>query len=414
MVKQLAASMKLPIRMLVSYADTEPDNSDNLEAAARLLGVTLNQSDERWVHLVGTNSPQGITPKGYRPQRPAFMLERLRPKDEKPIESPIEYGVFFGTNRRPINPSRLGDGFGNERDNVLHIGLSKVTIPRTHKFGSKGSMWIRWWNWITGKNSKILDSRIFADQTSFADAIASVRVGPDDKPHNLLFVHGFNVTFEAATLQAAHFGVDLKIPGATFAFSWPSAGRIGGYLADEASIEASLPFFEEFVQQVLRHTDNVPLSIVVHSMGNRAVLRYLEKAAIEQASLARGRIQNLIFAAPDVDTDVFKNTIPKILSIPSRTTLYTTRGDGALQASAWMHKYHRAGLAPPVVTAPGLDTVLVEGFNLLDLGHGYYAAASAVLHDFFNLIHHNTEPRMRPGLESTETNEGDQFWKLAI
>ena len=44
---------------------------------------------------------------------------------------------------------------------------------------------------------------------------------------------------------------------------------------------------------------------------------------------------------------------------------------------------------------PGIDTVEVPKFNLLDLGHSYYAEAAAVLHDMFDLMQNNTSPRSR-------------------
>ncbi|HEV3341117.1 MAG TPA: hypothetical protein VG125_12195 [Pirellulales bacterium] len=139
MVTSLAAQMALPLRLLVSYADTEPANAGNPEIAARLLGLQLMESGERWVHLIGTASPVKVKRASPRPQRPAFLVERLRPRDERPIETPIEYSVFFGTNRRPVNHAGHVVAFDSERDHVLHTGITNVTIPRTHRFGNKGS-----------------------------------------------------------------------------------------------------------------------------------------------------------------------------------------------------------------------------------------------------------------------------------
>src|SRR5262249_41726366 len=148
MVKRLASSMNLPLRLLVSYADTEPENQANLEAAARLLDVSLVESDQRLVHMIGVKSPIKCARVIARPQRPAFILERLRPKDEKPFDSPIEYSVIFGTNRQPIDVNDHTKGFSGTRDATLRTGLSKVRIPATHRFGSRGSRWIQLWNWL--------------------------------------------------------------------------------------------------------------------------------------------------------------------------------------------------------------------------------------------------------------------------
>ncbi len=61
-----------------------------------------------------------------------------------------------------------------------------------------------------------------------------------------------------------------------------------------------------------------------------------------------------------------------------------------------------------------MDTVLVEGFNLLNLGHDYYAEASSVLHDAFVVLHYDADPLRRPGLIATETEAGERYWKLAL
>ncbi len=415
MVKNLARSMQLPIRLLVSYADTEPDSRENLDAAARLLGVRLSESGTRWVHQIGTLAPPSAHRSACRPQRPAFLLERLRPKDEKPFESPIEYSVFWGTNRCPVEMTNFDAGFSANRDSALHTGVSKVRIPKTHRFGSKGNAWLGVWNWLTEQHPRILENRAFANEVALAAELSLLQSAFGEESHNLLYVHGFNVTFNDAVVQAAHFGVDLKVRGATFVFSWPSAGRIGAYLADEASIEACLPFFGDFVQRILRNTGTAPLSIIVHSMGNRAVLRFLEFASRELSEATKGRVRNLIFAAPDVDTQVFTSTAKEILHLPARTTLYATRADLALLASGWLHEFSRAGLAPPVVTVPGMDTVLVEGFDVLTLGHNYHAEAASVLHDMFILLHYNAPaPPVRPALHRAETVEGALYWKLPV
>lgn len=55
----------------------------------------------------------------------------------------------------------------------------------------------------------------------------------------LVFLHGYNVPFQASAIRAAQLGFDLKVPGLTAFFSWPSGGRLFRYPNDEASIEAS-------------------------------------------------------------------------------------------------------------------------------------------------------------------------------
>lgn len=419
MVKGLAVRMKMPLRALVSFADTEADNLPALNAAARLLGVELAESRERWVHLIGTptvasRSQAGVTLGRRRPKRPAFLVELLRPKDEAPITEPIRYTVFFGTNRER-DPAEDGPlRFSGRRGDSLTLGSVSVDVPTTHRFGSTGSWWVKVWRHLFETRPTITETRVIGSANEFCEVTAQVMGDyAVPRPHNLLFIHGYRVSFDDAVKQAATLGVDLKTPGATFLYSWPSAGRLASYAADEAAIEASLPYLDEFVRMLLAWSAEIPLSIIAHSMGNRAILRYLDGLANSQAA-KEGRIDQLVFAAPDVDADVFKSSAQKTARLAERATLYVTRADLAVRASELLHGYARAGLAPPVTTADAFDTVMVEGFNLLDLGHGYFASAGPVMHDLFQLLHYRAAPRARAGVYEAATTDGRRYWKIRL
>ncbi|MEH2287310.1 alpha/beta hydrolase [Nostoc sp.] len=46
----------------------------------------------------------------------------------------------------------------------------------------------------------------------------------------LIFIHGYNISFEAAALRGAQLGCDLKIPSVRMAFySWPSKAKLERY-----------------------------------------------------------------------------------------------------------------------------------------------------------------------------------------
>jgi esterase/lipase superfamily enzyme/GNAT superfamily N-acetyltransferase len=416
MVHKLAKDMNLPLRLLVSYADSEPPNRSNLEAAARLLGVTLAESGERWVHLIGTATPVPRDPIRERPLRPAVPLEKLRPSDEPPIVTATDYLVHFGTNRTLVDGSDVSKGFSSEREQKLQLGRSLVRIPMTPRFGCRGRFWVQTWNTFCRTNPQLMRTELIGSEAELGEELRT-HFFPEwgEQSHNLLFVHGFNTSFDDAVSYAAQLGVDLKVSGLTFCYSWPSAAKgIKWYGADGAALDASLPTLEEFIGIILRQTGDAPLSILVHSMGNRAVIRLLE-SIMQNPSLPFGnRIRNLIFAAPDVDADVFRQSVPKILSCPRKTTLYVTPTDLALKSSKWIASYGRAGLSPPVITLPSMDTVQVEGFNLLDLAHSYYREAETVLHDLFVLFHFSTEPSGRRNILSAKTAEGHEYWRLPV
>jgi hypothetical protein len=56
------------------------------------------------------------------------------------------YTVWYGTNRRPVDPNDPSRGFSGRRSYEVSYGACAVAIPRSHKFGSVGSPW--WKRWL--------------------------------------------------------------------------------------------------------------------------------------------------------------------------------------------------------------------------------------------------------------------------
>lgn len=98
----------------------------------------------------------------------------------------------------------------------------------------------------------------------------------------LVFIHGFNVTFEEAAIRAAQIGFDLKVPGITAFFSWPSKGRLSllDYAADEATIDASAGKMTDFLVKFAQQTDAERVHVIAHSMGNRGLLGAMQRIVV--------------------------------------------------------------------------------------------------------------------------------------
>ena len=406
MVTRLGSQVSAPLRMLVSYADAAPRELDLAQAAAKLLGLNLCESDAWDVPLVGEKTPQPSTRAKKPPQRPAFLLELLRSKDEAAILCP-PYDIVFGTNRSPVHTADLVTGFGSTRAPCLLVGTASVEVGATPTFGSFG----RAWRSAIGALPKSSPSLFVADDPLPLYS----RCQQEDLRNvglrfNFLFVHGFNVSFKAAVERGGRLGAALKVLGTTYVYSWPASIN---YLADEAAVEASLPYFSAFVNNSIQHSGSLPLMVVAHSMGNRLLLRYLLEL-VKADPAAAERISQIVFAAPDVDHEVFARAMHELRDAPFRKTLYAARGDAALKLSELGHGYARAGFAPPVVTADGLDTVLVEGGPVFNMGHAYYGDQSDLLHDLFQLFHFSAEPNGRRSPKPTITEDCRVYWKIDL
>jgi esterase/lipase superfamily enzyme len=323
-----------------------------------------------------------------------------------------EYLVWFGTNRRPNDPLDAGKGYSSERSATTHYGTCRVFVPESHKIGSVGSSW--WRRVLTSTDDRLhlleVTDMVAEDYwRAVSDALDKSSIDDRDA---VVFVHGYNVSFREAALRAAQIGFDLSIKRAMAFFSWPSRGTLEGYATDEASIEASEKAITQFMIDFVERSGAETVHVIAHSMGNRAVLRAVNRIAAKAKRQTGKHFGQLILAAADVDTDLFRDLCRAYEQVAQRTTLYISRRDLAVEASKWLHTYPRVGLTPPIVVAPGIDTVNVANIDMTVLGHGYVAGARDVLRDIHCLITQNLSPKSRFGLRSALNEEGERYWLI--
>ena len=190
-----------------------------------------------------------------------------------------DYTVWFGTNRKPNDSESLQVGFSKSRDTKIHYGYCRVFIPKSHKIGSTGSSWWQRLRSAIDDRLKLIEIKgMVADNywSAISFRLGQLEIGERDA---VIFVHGYNVSFENAAVRAAQIGFDLSVKGAMAFFSWPSRGALKGYSADEATIEASEPFIAEFIEDFVAKSSAEKVHIIAHSIGNRGVLRAIDRIA---------------------------------------------------------------------------------------------------------------------------------------
>lgn len=337
--------------------------------------------------------------------------ERSSPPSENGAR---QYDVWFGTNRQPVDGNDLSRGFANELDpnDAVHYGVCSVDVPRTHLFGSLGTpFWRRWLRLeFTDDSLRLHAIRPFVSNDDFfvaiRDELATQAIGSRCV---LIYLHGFNVSFEEAALRAAQIGFDLKVPGATAFFSWPSKAETSEYPADIARIEASEAQIADFITAVAARSGAEVVHVIAHSMGNRGFARAI--ARITQATGDGVRFGQIILAAPDLDVHLFRQLASVYPRISRRTTMYVSAKDKALAMSKWLQDSDRAGFTPPVTVVDGIDTIEVTQIDVSLLGHGYYAEAEPVLYDIKDLIDSDKPPSRRMRTEA-RTSAGTSYWAI--
>jgi esterase/lipase superfamily enzyme len=193
----------------------------------------------------------------------------------------------------------------------------------------------------------------------------------------VLYVHGFNYTFDESLEVALSIVERGRFPATPVAYSWPSQGRVGGYGLDYDMSEWTVDHLAEFIRQL---APAVPaghrLHLVSHSMGNRVVL-----LALSRLDLAGLRLGQLILIAPDVDSQIFSELLAH--SGPfRRKTMYVSQHDWALHAVSLLHGTVRAGDArKQYLVLSGVDTVDLSPLKAGVTGHSIYDYSQLVFDD---------------------------------
>ncbi len=331
-------------------------------------------------------------------------------KPNKPI-----YQIYYGTNRKPIDANDHSKGYSSERAEQLYTGTCKIFIPKSHKVGEiKGSLLGK----ILHFDSKYGDVRLqeiknYKNKDELWSRLRELFSTIDEK-EALIFIHGYNNSFEDAAIRAGQIGYDLGLKGVMAFYSWPSEDNPMKYSSDEASIQASEKYIKEFIRGFAQKSGAKKVHIIAHSMGNRGLLRAINDIQKETPNVRFGQI---ILAAPDVDADLFKHISKAYTKISDRTTLYVSPKDKAVWMSRIKHNHPRAGVVYPVSVIKDIDTILVNfDFSLFALGHSYFAEEDRILKDIKRLLRKNSSPSSRPKMEKMSVKNENQgsYWTLDL
>jgi esterase/lipase superfamily enzyme len=319
-----------------------------------------------------------------------------------------KWKILYATNRLQEKNAAGETGYANEFGDTLAYGTGQVRISRKNHSDLKSKVIQTIWQGAPDPEGQVeISSLTPAEETLFFDDLNSMLEHSPQKDI-LVFVHGFNVNFPSAVTRAAQIANELPFNGAVICYSWPSQGGIEKYLLDgeaaNASVEPMAQFLESLVNSVPKGTK---INIMVHSMGNRVVMRAMNRLPDLYAQTKP--FQNVVLAAPDVGVSEFKKLAPAIIAQSNRVTLYSGSGDVALVASKAVNQERRAGDSREPLIMEGVETIDVSAVDTSFMSHSYYGSNRAVLSDLFSLIKQDTAAANRKWLLS-KNHLGMNYW----
>jgi esterase/lipase superfamily enzyme len=320
--------------------------------------------------------------------------------------------VCFVTNRAKSNKpaKKWAVTFSAERSDKVIYGQVDVTIPAQV---------------ITGKIKKnavipvdpLLVTPKLERENLTQDALIELLSDASDDDV-ILYVHGYNNSFEESLQRAAQLKHELNFEGSVIAFSWPSLGETfvtrsieaaqkkpslldrmvsplsKPYLRDWNIAAESEPALASLIRLLLDRREEsggtARIHLLAHSMGNRVLLGALHRLELSGAFCDQPEpIENVVLLAPDVAVADFEHWRTSANRASRRLTHYYSTEDVPLMLSQKVNRDQRAGLCQVnCVRGEGYDTICVDEINsyFSGLGHLYYGNSRIVLRDLHYLL----------------------------
>lgn len=242
-------------------------------------------------------------------------------------EKPLPVQVFIASTRK-------GEAGAAERQQATdaHYALATMTVPPGHHAGSiEEPLWGR----PSGRSDIALAGERELEPDEFRAELASHisgRIGVNRDV--LVFVHGFNTSFDEARLRATQIAADAHFGGVMVLFTWPSKADLLGYVSDKDSATAS----RDALQGLLHDLGQTPgvgkVDVLAHSMGGWLSMEALRASAIAGDRDLSGHLGEVILASPDIDMTVFASQMARVR--PANVTVFATPNDRALSLSSFI------------------------------------------------------------------------------
>jgi esterase/lipase superfamily enzyme len=203
----------------------------------------------------------------------------------------------------------------------------------------------------------------------------------------MVFIHGFNNTFEDAVLRYAQIVHDSGADVTPILFTWPSRASVFDYNYDKESTNFSRTALEQTLRGLSKDPEINDITVLAHSMGTWLAMESLRQMAIRDGDISP-KIKNVILASPDIDVDVFAKQFSELGSHRPNFTIFVSQDDKALALSRYISgDVQRLGQVNPA-SEPYKSLLENAGITVVDLtavktgdrlNHGKFAESPEVV-----------------------------------
>lgn len=317
---------------------------------------------------------------------------------------------FFSTNRSFNLDLDANNMFGQRRIAEATFGKSYTIVRRTGaSFEIEPDSLFKVAIGDAPTDPQSLAHNEVLERDNFADDI-NTQISRNEDERALLYVHGFNVSFEEAAESSAKLSYDLGFSGTPFFFSWPASGGSSAYIADFEDMVGSQRALESLINDILQLTEVEQLYVVAQGMGANLASHALKNVFVTYPGF-RSRVREIILVAPDIEEDEFSNElVPYIGSAEHPLTLYVSAQDAELDYSKRFNSYQLAGdSADRVLVLDHVETIDVRAASSALMDAEGFADSNSILEDLWDLIHNGNRANSRSTLTAQYRPEGTHW-----
>ncbi len=265
------------------------------------------------------------------------------------------------TTRNAVKGARSKPWFGTQRANQPSNVRVRLSSPADSAFSAVGIG-----DWSITSVDTVPVGESFAAGKSRRDV--------------LVYVHGFNQSFETAALDAARLSEGLEFRGETMLFSWPSKNSLMSYMYDRESAMWSRDALEGMLDELIVDPSVGQVHIIAHSMGTMVAVEALRQLYDRRAASMTHRFGAIVLASPDIDMDSFTSSVARLGAMSRKITVLTVANDRALGTMRDMAGgVTRVGIAEkPRLEALGIRVIDASDYDGGGLNHDLFMTNAQV------------------------------------
>ncbi|MQY45020.1 alpha/beta fold hydrolase [Rhizobiales bacterium RZME27] len=205
--------------------------------------------------------------------------------------------------------------------------------------------------------------------------------------HALVFVHGFNNTYEDSVFRLAQIVHDSGMRATPVLFTWPSRAQLTAYEYDKESTNYSRTSLEQTLRVLADDKDVREITVLAHSMGTWLAMEALRQMGIRNGHVT-SKVKNVILASPDIDIQVFAKQFAEMGKPAPKFTIFVSQDDRALAVSSLITgRVARLGGIDPTsepyrsrLEEAGITAIDLTKVNTNDrLNHGKFAESPEIV-----------------------------------